>query len=173
MSKLIDLTGQRFGKLTVESRAPSGADNSARWNCKCDCGNVCVVSGRSLRKSKVTDCGCETVRFHDLTGQRFGHLTAEVKMPPTGDGKTRWQCRCDYRKIKIGENDLATTHPKLAEQWNDERNGNLSPVSVSAGSAQKVWWRCEKGHEWKAAIMSRSQGAGCPECAGKAKRKYT
>lgn len=74
---------------------------------------------------------------------------------------------CTNRKIKIGENDLATTHPKLAEQWNDERNGNLSPVSVSAGSAQKVWWRCEKGHEWKAAIMSRSQGAGCPVCAGK------
>lgn len=99
MGKLIDLTGKRFGKLTVESRAPSGADNSARWNCKCDCGNVCVVSGRSLRKSKVTDCGCETVRFHDLTGQRFGHLTAEVKMPPTGDGKTRWQCRCDCGTI--------------------------------------------------------------------------
>ena len=95
MGKLIDLTGQRFGKLTVESQAPSAPDNSARWNCRCDCGLTCVKSGRGLRSGKVTDCGCETVLFYDLSGMRFGNLTVESKLPPTKDGKTRWQCRCD------------------------------------------------------------------------------
>lgn len=99
MSKLIDLTGQRFGKLTVESQATSAADKSARWNCRCDCGNTCIIRGRSLRQGKVKDCGCENVRFYDLTGKRFGHLTAEVKLPPSKDGKTRWQCSCDCGNI--------------------------------------------------------------------------
>lgn len=95
MGKLIDLTGQRFGKLTVESQALSASDNSARWNCKCDCGQTCVKNGRGLRSGKVLDCGCETVRFYDLSGMRFGNLTVESKLPPTKDEKTRWQCRCD------------------------------------------------------------------------------
>lgn len=99
MVKRIDLTGKRFGKLLVVSQAESAPDQSARWNCLCDCGNTCIVRGRSLRQNKVTDCGCETVRFYDLTGRRFGHLTAEQKMPPNGDGKTRWLCKCDCGNV--------------------------------------------------------------------------
>lgn len=101
MGKRIDLTGQRFGKLLVISQAESAPDHSARWNCLCDCGNTCIVRSRSLRQDKVTDCGCETVRFYDLTGKQFGHLVAETKLPPTGDGRTRWQCRCDCGNICV------------------------------------------------------------------------
>jgi len=38
---------------------------------------------------------------------------------------------------------------------------------VSAYSNKKVWWLCEKGHEWQAVINSRRNGVGCPFCAGK------
>lgn len=65
----------------------------------------------------------------------------------------------------VGETDLATTHPGLALEWNYEKNENLSPTQVKAGSDKKVWWKCERGHEWSAIINDRKNGAGCPVCA--------
>ena len=73
---------------------------------------------------------------------------------------------CAGRRIEVGYNDLATTHPHLAEQWDQEKNGDLTPQNVSAGSGKKVWWRCEKGHSWQADVNSRTRGRGCPVCAG-------
>lgn len=56
----------------------------------------------------------------------------------------------------------------LLDQWNWEQNGDLTPLSISSGSRQKVWWRCEHGHEWQARVSSRTgEGTGCPVCAGK------
>lgn len=75
---------------------------------------------------------------------------------------------CANRKVVTGENDLATTHPEIAAQWHPTLNGDLRPDQVVAGNYQKVWWRCEKGHEWQAIILSRTQkGTGCPVCNGK------
>lgn len=74
---------------------------------------------------------------------------------------------CSNRKVLIGTNDLATTHPQLAKEWNYERNGALRPEMVVSGSMRKVWWRCARGHEWQAIIYSRAQGADCPVCSGK------
>jgi len=44
---------------------------------------------------------------------------------------------------------------------------NLTPNNVTSGSGKKVWWKCEKGHEWDAIIGNRAKGRGCPYCAGK------
>lgn len=74
---------------------------------------------------------------------------------------------CTNRLVLPGENDLATTYPDLAGQWHPTRNGPLTPRDVVAGTIRKVWWQCEKGHEWQAAIASRVSGIGCPVCAGK------
>ena len=75
---------------------------------------------------------------------------------------------CANRTIKQGDNDFATTHPELAKQWHPTKNGALTPQDVSGGAHRKVWWICEKGHEWQAAVFSRTaNGAGCPVCAGK------
>ena len=75
---------------------------------------------------------------------------------------------CANRAISPGENDLAATHPDLARQWHPVKNGALTPRDVTAGAHRKVWWCCEKGHEWQASVLSRSGGgAGCPVCAGK------
>ncbi len=77
---------------------------------------------------------------------------------------------CSGRYAIKGENDLQTVNPTLAEEWNYEKNGDLTPKHFTANSNKKVWWKCSKGHEWKAVINSRSQGHGCPFCA-KEKRK--
>ncbi|MCI6567534.1 MAG: zinc-ribbon domain-containing protein [Dysosmobacter sp.] len=37
----------------------------------------------------------------------------------------------------------------------------------------RVWWQCERGHEWQAVIFSRVQGAGCPVCAGRVRAGRT
>lgn len=58
MSKAIDLTGQRFGRLTVISRAENTKAGQAKWLCKCDCGKTKVVSGYHLRSGRITSCGC-------------------------------------------------------------------------------------------------------------------
>ena len=57
MPKLIDLTGQRFGKLTVIEKGPS-KNRHAYWYCSCDCGhnNHFLVQGTHLKNGKVTHC---------------------------------------------------------------------------------------------------------------------
>ena len=72
---------------------------------------------------------------------------------------------CSGRYAIAGETDLATLNPELAKEWHPTRNGELTPQEVLLGSAAKVWWQCEHGHEWQAKIGSRSNGAGCPQCA--------
>ena len=73
---------------------------------------------------------------------------------------------CSNNKILKGFNDLATINPKLAKEWNYEKNNGLNPNMVTAGSDKRVWWKCEKGHEWLAYIKTRNNGSGCPYCAG-------
>lgn len=55
----------------------------------------------------------------------------------------------------------------LLAQWHPVKNGPLTPRQVSYGSRQKIWWLCPKGHEWQAAVYTRTKGSGCPYCSGK------
>lgn len=67
-----------------------------------------------------------------------------------------------------GETDLLTTNPELISEWNYEKNTLLTPNMVKAGSSDKVWWICDKGHEWQAVISSRTVNeSGCPFCSGR------
>ena len=74
---------------------------------------------------------------------------------------------CANKKVRSGFNDLATINPPLADQWHPTKNGDLKPTDVTSKSGKKVWWKCEKGHEWQAAIYSRASGYGCPYCSGR------
>ena len=73
---------------------------------------------------------------------------------------------CSGKSVLKGYNDLQTLNPNLAKEWNCEKNANLTPKGVTLGSNKKVWWKCDKGHEWQATIKSRNNGIGCPFCAG-------
>lgn len=55
-----DLMGQKFTRLSVLSRAPSDSNGNARWHCQCDCGNVTISSGFTLRNGEAKSCGCLT-----------------------------------------------------------------------------------------------------------------
>ena len=74
---------------------------------------------------------------------------------------------CSGRKVLAGFNDLATTKPDLVEEWDFDKNVDISPHEVTAGSSRKAWWKCGTcGHSWKATIASRASGCGCSKCKG-------
>lgn len=58
MSKLIDLTGQRFGRLTVIGRAENRPNGTTVWYCVCDCGGKTTARGYNLRSGEKRSCGC-------------------------------------------------------------------------------------------------------------------
>lgn len=98
--KMIDITGQKFGKLLVTGIAKR-QNNKIYWNCKCDCGNECIAIGRKLRDGLKTHCGCNKPKpsnFEDLTNQRFGMLTVIKQVPRPEHLKkdsAYWLCKCD------------------------------------------------------------------------------
>lgn len=105
-----DLTGQRFGRLTVleleqEPYRSPGGKPARRWRCRCDCGREITVLQNALTgKNGTRSCGCarkETSRASakDMTGQRFGRLTVlspcELDAPKSNGQRMGWLCRCD------------------------------------------------------------------------------
>ena len=117
--KLIDLTGQRFGRLTVlyrdKEKENEKRNKTTFWKCKCDCGNEVSVTSGSLRGGRTNSCGClaEDVRHNkknDLTGKKFGRLTVLYENKEDIRKETRrgivWHCKCDCGN----ECDVFATH---------------------------------------------------------------
>ncbi len=78
MGKFVDLSGQRFGKLTVLERAGTYSENGGvMWRCRCDCGKETTVISNSLRSGKTRSCGCLSAEKskerakHGSTGSRL------------------------------------------------------------------------------------------------------
>lgn len=74
---------------------------------------------------------------------------------------------CIGRKIQIGYNNLAATHPNLVKEWHPTKNIGISHLQFSAGTNRKAWWQCEFSHEWEAGVAERVRGTGCPVCTNK------
>lgn len=105
VDKVKDLTGRKFGRLTVLERAENDKHNKTRWLCQCECGRQKIISGDLLRKGKAISCGC--YRFHDLAGQTFHYLTVLERAENTKLGKTQWLCRCVCgKKVVVAASDL-------------------------------------------------------------------
>lgn len=75
--KAIDLTGQKFGRLTVLERAEN-KNGYVRWKCRCDCGNEKIVMSYQLRKGGTQSCGClqkeRTAEAHKTHGLYHSRL---------------------------------------------------------------------------------------------------
>lgn len=72
---------------------------------------------------------------------------------------------CAGKKVLVGYNDLATTAPHIAQEWNYDKNIDIQPSAVTKNSNKKVWWKCKNGHEWPASVNNRTNGRGCPYCS--------
>ena len=103
MPKLIDLTGQKFGRLTVLER--NKTRKGVAWICKCDCGKIVSRLGGSLRSGQTLSCGCLKDEKHrkDLTNQKFGELTAiehgKTIYEKSGDKIATWRCKCNCGNV--------------------------------------------------------------------------
>lgn len=113
MPKLIDLTGQKFGELTVLGKENKPNSKKTYWKCKCSCGKEILTGGANLRSGNTKSCGCsrrKTLRaqaFEDLTGKKFSRLLVlglnEVYEKEYPDKKKGfyWNCLCDCGKTCV------------------------------------------------------------------------
>lgn len=102
--QIIDLTGQRFGRLTVigkaESQITPNKTVKTMWKCRCDCGSIVDRNSQNLRHVPVPSCGCyrsertSKRKLVDLTGKTFGRLTV-VKRAESETGQAKWLCKCE------------------------------------------------------------------------------
>lgn len=128
--KLVDLTGQTFGRLTVIKRHPvdyvrrnkdEKLYGQSRWVVRCVCGRYKVVRGDYLRYNVTQSCGCrqkEIATKHiqkiapentiDLAGDTFGNwLVLEKTDQRSSSGQVMWKCqclKCGRTKTVIGDN---------------------------------------------------------------------
>lgn len=114
MSKLVDLTGKQFGKLTVimrlENYRQENGRTRTRWLCRCKCGNDYVADGDHLKSGAITSCGCfrrevssnigkqrkgitPEYKTVDIKGMIFGELTV-LSFKGYKKNKAQWECRC-------------------------------------------------------------------------------
>ena len=121
MGKALDLTGQKFRRLTALEATSERRNKSIVWKCLCDCGNYVNVDASSLRCLRTQSYGClkkESDRkpkgnVINLTGQKFGHLTVIERDGSDNRGEAKWLCECDcelHSKISVSGGNLRTGH---------------------------------------------------------------
>ena len=97
MRTLIDLTGKRFGRLVVISRAENSIGGAVRWNCQCDCGNTTISTRQGLRNETTQSCGClrsERIssinKKHGMKGTKMYNSWRAMK------GRCLYKSNCHY-----------------------------------------------------------------------------
>jgi len=73
MSKFIDLTGQKFGRLTIVERIENAKDGHAKWLCQCKCNNNTVVYSTNLIRGLTRSCGCLNKELTIKRNYKHGH----------------------------------------------------------------------------------------------------
>ena len=97
-----DLTGRRFGRLLVESRAENSRNGRVQWNCICDCEEEIVALAYNLKNGNTQSCGClqcqrsSETKIKDIIGMRFGMLTVLERI---SIDKIRCLCDCGQETI--------------------------------------------------------------------------
>lgn len=111
MAVRIDLTGQKYGRLTVIEYAGKGKNHTHKWKCRCDCGNETVVNGYALRNGNTRSCGClwkEVTRAKSTT-----HGMKRTKLYNIWCGMKK---RCDYEG-NANYKDYGGRGIKVCEEW--------------------------------------------------------
>lgn len=110
---------------------------------------------------KCKRCGCEWAAT--INSRTSGHGCPDC----WNSRRSATISKAPYRKS------LAAVYPKLAEEWNYDKNGDLTPDTVFAKAKKKVWWKCSKCEcEWQAWLSNRADGyCKCPNCKAAAKEK--
>jgi len=181
--------------LLTPSDVSYGSHKKVWWTCKLGHSWLASICDRTISKSGCPFCSGRlpsnknnlAVKNPQLAKE--WHPTKNNKLMPyhvtvSSHKKVYWQCKmnhvwiatvnsrndgnnCPYcsNKMVDKQNCLKTTHPQLAKEWHPTKNGKLTPYDVTKSSGKKVWWQCEKLHEWETKINTReSHKSQCAKC---------
>lgn len=132
MGKIKDITGEKFGKLTVINCAGKLDGKNYFWNCQCDCGQIKPILGTSLRNGNTKSCGCgkfdgfkkhneqQTQETLIPIGTRFGKLiiVQSIGYKPQYEGAVKnrmwYLCQCDCGNICETHGNLLKSNAKIS-----------------------------------------------------------
>ena len=180
-----DLTGQKFGRLTVLYRAES-RKGCTYWHCRCECGVEKDVPAGALKKGSTRSCGClnrevqQHLRSVDLIGQRFGRLTV-VGFAGFRNRTGVWNCKCDCgNTVEVRTGDLKSGNTKscgcLREENRSKIRNDLTGMTfgrltverlASVPDKRGIYWhcKCSCGNEvdvWSANLVNgTTKSCGC------------
>ena len=162
MVALIDLTGQKFGRLTVLSRSENRKERTY-WLCRCDCGKEISVYGYALKSGNTRSCGCiksekskefvkklhlkldKHPRFNDLTGMKFNMLTA-ISWSVHKSGRIEWKCRCDCgNETSVLALNLTRGHTTSCGCHRDAIRGQANKADYETGTRlHRIWLKMKR-----------------------------
>lgn len=111
MARYKDMTGKRYGMLTVIEYVGKDKFNNALWRCKCDCGQEKIVNRKRLISGDTRSCGC--LHERRLAGQKFGRLLVIEKVGTNEARHNVWRCKCDCgNEIQVSATDIVSGHTR-------------------------------------------------------------
>jgi hypothetical protein len=141
----LDLTGQKFGRLTAIRPTAERMDHKVIWLFRCDCGKEKLIAGTSVKRGVTQSCGClysDAARYY-FEGDRVGRLTIKSYV-----GKARYLCVCDCGN----ETTVSSTNFRKTQSCGCYRNELRTTHGMSKSRDFKRWHamltRCNKpSHE--------------------------
>lgn len=181
-SRKKDITGMRSGMVVALEPTEEKRRGVILWKCRCDCGKEFMTEGYKISGGYIGSCGC-TRNLHqikDLTGQRFGRLTAIQRLDKKIGTSYAWLCRCDCGKLtEVSTNALAQGGTKScgcgkvdalkknAKGLAGQRFGRLvtiEPTDKRMGGS--VVWRCHCDCGGEALVSYNSLTSGNTKSCG-------
>lgn len=170
MGSFIDISGNKYGRLTVLKLDYIHPRMGAYWICRCECGKEKSIFGASLKNGKTASCGCYNSEkssdrsrksYNDISNQKFGRLTTIQRLYDSND-EPRWECFCDCgKKVFVRYNMLVSGRTKSCgcymrdriresnfEDLSNQRFGKLLAIEESirddnSKKEQRVRWTCK------------------------------
>lgn len=167
----VDVNTKRDEPAILEQFATKKHENSLAVCCPDVAAEWHPTKNGTLTPDKVSRASSRSVWWLGKCGHEWQMQIAERTITfVRQNGKIKKPYGCPYcsgKRVLKGFNDLASLYPEISVEWNYEKNGPLTPDTVTTHSRRKVWWRCSLGHEWETTVDSRTRGTGCPICSGK------
>lgn len=135
MRKATDMTGQRYGQLTVIEKAYL-KNGHMFWKCKCDCGNEKIIDGSKLRDGTTKACGCLRGKgYKDLVGKRFGMLEVMEKVGTDNNSHVMYLCKCDCGNIKT----MLSNHIQISKSCGCMHGANFKTHGMGKTRLFYIW----------------------------------
>ncbi len=154
------------------------------WRCRCDCGKEFFTEAGKIRSGKVQSCGClrNIKRIKDISGQKYGKLTAIRRLDEKSGTSFLWLCRCDCgNEIKVSVGNLTSGQviscgcakteagKRSIKDISGQRFGKLiviEPTEKRADGGSVVWkCHCDCGNDtevsWSRLRKGKVRSCGC------------